>query len=293
MEWTTTDWSTLNLILGKQYNLSGLVTISFDYADLWSTDAVISFFDSRGRSTQPISLNEFEDELVLNDSTLRKFEKTIDLTDYAGRARLGRITELGIDISGSNEPKTLKLDNIRIQSNASPDQPLDFTLDFNLPDGSLIEEINKSDKAEWDPYSEGENTITKLMLHGMTAREVQDLAPLARSWVHAPRLALQGNAFENQGYDPEQMAYVIGYKGGPAQSLAFEIKASEGSPMVNPAIVVKNWGDREISLALNGTEAKQGKDYRCGFEKKLNGCDLVVWVNVTEEEPVQFEIAQS
>ena len=140
----------------------------------------------------------------------------------------------------------MKLDNLRFISDASSKEALDFSLDFDLPDGSLIEDLNLPEKAEWKPYIKEENSIIKLMLHGMTGDNVEDLVPLAKSWAHPAKLTVEGNEFLNQGYDPTQMAYVIEQKSGSTQSLTFNLEADKDSPMVNPAFVIKHWGKNNI-----------------------------------------------
>jgi hypothetical protein len=304
LEWTTTQWGGMNFIFNKPIDMTGSVLISFDYADLWSSDITMRFFDPRSRSTEEINLGEFENKLVLNDPQFRHFEKNISLSEHASNADISRIVEVYLEVSGSEDKKTIKFDNWRISTEASGDQALDFYLDFNLPDGSSIEdivvdtifingeEINFSNKADWQPYAQEKNTITKLMLHGMTSKNVQGLVPLAKSWTDAAKLILKGSDFDNQGYDPAQMAYVIEQKSASAQSLAFDIEASKDSPMVNPAIVIKNWGSQPFELTLNSEKMKKGEDYRYGIEKRLSGTDLIIWINGTQDRPASFNISK-
>jgi hypothetical protein len=281
LEWTSAEWSGLNLELDKSLDMHDSVLIAFDYADLGTTAIVINLYDTKGGESKVIELSDFEDELVLGDKGLNRFEKKIYLPDIEGDANPSEISEVYIELTGSKEKRTIRLDNIRIGG---------FLLDFNLPDGSSIEEINNNRHAGWEPYAEGKDFRTKLMLHGMTGKEVQDLVPLARSWTRPAHMNLEGNAFEFKGYDPAQMAYVIEQKSTPATSVEFVMEATKESPLVNPASVIKNWGNQDMALSVNHEKMKNGEDYRVGFINRLEGTDLVLWVETSSSEKTSFSI---
>jgi len=102
---------------------------------------------------------------------------------------------------------------------------------------------------------------------------------LARSWNHAAELKLISEGFINEGYDKFQRAYVLGCKKGSAAGpLEFELAASEDSPVVNPAFVIKGWGDREAALKVDGKTIERGRNFRLGHYYCLEGSDLVVWM---------------
>jgi hypothetical protein len=145
--------------------------------------------------------------------------------------------------------------------------------------------------AQWEPYEESENKVTKLMMHGMTEKKVEEIVPIAKSWLFPCALMLSSSSYESLGYDPPQMAYVI-EKTDPesASPLTFTLEASEESPLVNPAFVIRNWGNREVELILNGTVLKRGTDFRYGIEQKLEGTDLVVWIRKESSEPVSLSL---
>jgi S1-C subfamily serine protease len=72
--------------------------------------------------------------------------------------------------------------------------------------------------------------------------------------------------------------------------LALTLQSSESSPVVNPAIVIKNWGDAAAQLKLNGKPVNWGKDFRREYVKHLDGDDLVVWIRQTSTAPVQIAL---
>jgi hypothetical protein len=73
-----------------------------------------------------------------------------------------------------------------------------------------------------------------------------------------------------------------------ANNVAFRIEASDKSPLVNPAFVIPGWGHKHIELEINGKEVKRGNDFRHGKTEKLNGSDLVIWIQFESTETVQI-----
>jgi hypothetical protein len=145
--------------------------------------------------------------------------------------------------------------------------------------------------AEWKPYEQGPETITKIMLHGLTDKAAAGLASLARSWLE-PAHASVGGPYASRGYDPTQLAYVfVAEHPGQALELTVKLEASEASPVVNPAFVVEGWGSADASISLDGRTLTKGNDYRVGHSDGLGGKNLIVWVNTTQTNPVTVRIA--
>ena len=129
------------------------------------------------------------------------------------------------------------------------------------------------------------------MLHGMTGKDVADLVPLAKSWVNAPKLKLNSTSYNNAGYDQAQRAYQLVKKGkGQPQALVFHILADQEHPAVNPAFVIKNWGDSVAVLKLDGKNVQRGKTFRFGHRHTLEGTDLVVWLKAESTKPMAVSI---
>ena len=68
----------------------------------------------------------------------------------------------------------------------------------------------------WKPYSQTENSMTKIMLNGLTAKSAAGLVPLAKSWSRPAELILKkslfGMGFVSEGYDPTERAYQLACK---------------------------------------------------------------------------------
>ena len=132
----------------------------------------------------------------------------------------------------------------------------------------------------WNAYDQGHNWMTKIMLTGLTDQPPQAVVALVRSWAQPAQLTLKTDAFTSQGYDPAQRAYVLACKQpNKPQSLKFALPASDLNPVINPALVVKQWGKHQIELRLNGELMKPLTDYRCGTRSTLEGNDLILWIN--------------
>jgi hypothetical protein len=116
--------------------------------------------------------------------------------------------------------------------------------------------------------------MSKLLLNGLTTKPPRELIPLAESWLSPPKIDVTGEGFRSEGYDAAERAFVLvheaSFKLVPAD---FTIQASAGSPAVNPAIVIKNWGDGEARTTLDGKPITAGKDLRFGHVQRLEGTD--------------------
>jgi hypothetical protein len=142
----------------------------------------------------------------------------------------------------------------------------------------------------WPPYREAEHEIVKIMMHGMTDGSATDLLPLARSWIRPPELRVQTGG-RSRGYDPAQRAYVVACDGPHTrEAVRLHLAAGAESPAVNPAVVLEGWGDRAVTVEINGRRSERGGDYRAGFRHALNGLDLVVWVERTATSPLDITL---
>ncbi len=128
-------------------------------------------------------------------------------------------------------------------------------------------------------------------LYGMTNKKPETLVVLARSWDNPPQLSISGDGFASEGYDYTQRAYVVN-KTKDNAALTFELAGSANSPVLNPAFVVKNWGNRAASLAIDSREIKRGKDFRWGVEYDVEGqANLIVWIKKESAQPLKISLS--
>jgi hypothetical protein len=124
-------------------------------------------------------------------------------------------------------------------------------------------------------------------LYGMTNMSMTDLVSFGRSWAYAPELNISGAGFTSKGYDKSQRCYMIEQTSQKAIQAVMTIQASKDSPVINPAILVKNWNSNGAKVLING---KESKNYRLGVNHELDGNDLVLYISIKEVTPVKITI---
>ncbi len=63
---------------------------------------------------------------------------------------------------------------------------------------------------------------------------------------------------------------------------------SKNSPVLNPAFVIKNWGEARVKVSVGGKDIPRGQDCRVGHVSTLEGTDLIVWLKVEAMQPTTF-----
>lgn len=123
-------------------------------------------------------------------------------------------------------------------------------------------------------------------LYGFTDKDIKDLIPLARFFNNAPAIEIFNGAMEAKFVQSEK-AYHVDVTG---PLLSFKINASEESPLVNPAFVLKNWKAHNVNLIIDGKSIERGKDFRYGMEYDVEGKpQLIVWIKYQSEKKTEFE----
>ncbi len=143
----------------------------------------------------------------------------------------------------------------------------------------------------WPASQPGENTQSELLLSGLTAKSPRELLPLAKSWLSPPRVDVAGDGFRSGGYDAAERAFVLLHDASAKLApLVMTLQASEVSPGVNPAVVIKNWGDGEARITLDGKPRPVGSDLRVGHVRRLEGTDLIVWFQTEATKPLHVSV---
>lgn len=144
----------------------------------------------------------------------------------------------------------------------------------------------------WGAYRKRGDTESKILMDGLTTRSPAELLPLAKSWLSPPKLQVEDEGYRNDGYDPTQRAYVLQKTGsGVPAALRLTFDASKASPVFDPAIVVKDWGEDGARLEIDGKPVEWGKSFRLGHIHRLRGTDLVVWMKERSNTPLHVELA--
>jgi hypothetical protein len=116
---------------------------------------------------------------------------------------------------------------------------------------------------------------------------MKELIHFGRSWAYPAELSLTGSGFTSQGYDKSQRCYQLESNEPKGGQVEISLKGSKDSPVVNPAIRIKNWNSDEAKVLVNG---KESGDCRLGFNHQIEGTDLVVFALMNETSPVQMTI---
>jgi hypothetical protein len=120
------------------------------------------------------------------------------------------------------------------------------------------------------------------------------LVPMARSWLRAPKLELASIGFQGVGYDQAERAYVIERSIQSARaSLDFIIRASEESPLLNPAFIIRKWGKQKAEISINGRKIPEGNDCRQGIVSTPDGDDLIIWLRLESENRMDISVRTS
>jgi hypothetical protein len=135
--------------------------------------------------------------------------------------------------------------------------------------------MSPNPKATWTELAEGKaNTF----LFGLT-RNADELALLDRSWLRPPSIQVAPNTLWHPVFDFDQKAYIFtcSHCDAKAKSLKFTIRASDASPIVNPAFVLENWPGTNPVVQINGKIAGPN-EVIFGRVEQLDGVRLVVWM---------------
>ena len=152
----------------------------------------------------------------------------------------------------------------------------------------------------WNLYAHDDATATKILMDGLTQKSPAELLPLAKSWLTPPTVDVQSTAYRSAGYDPTQRAFVIEKIAAAGKSVAaapvlliLTLAASNGSPLVDPAFVIRNWGDAGARIRIDGRTATPSPSLRVGHEAHLEGTDLVLYLEREATQPLRLEIQPS
>jgi hypothetical protein len=146
----------------------------------------------------------------------------------------------------------------------------------------------------WDdstPFGKQGQYQEKLLLEGMSNRSAQELLPTAMSWLQPAEAVAQTEGLKVD-YNAAERAYVLTRANADAGKLQIELAGSQDSPVVNPVVVVENWGKkRTATVTLNGKPPQSSVDIRQGVVARANGVNaLVVWIEQTTTAPLQIGV---
>ena len=119
-----------------------------------------------------------------------------------------------------------------------------------------------------------DRSMTKIMLCGMTDKGIDHVYKMNKGWANPAEIAVIGA--KDASYKADEKAYHLDATN--SNRVEITLIGSKDSPIINPAFVIKNWGENEPEISLNGTVLPKSKDLRFDFKHSLNGIDLIVWL---------------
>ena len=149
--------------------------------------------------------------------------------------------------------------------------------------------FNLTTFVQWNDYSKTDKTRTRIMLQGMTDKK-DEVVKVAKSWLNAPEMTVASRGFAEGKYDDAERAYVLEKTASKQLSLKLAFQASDESPLINPAIIVKNWGNHEAELYVDGKIQKNPEVFKQGIRKGEEGDDLILWIRMDKKSQVEIEI---
>jgi len=112
-------------------------------------------------------------------------------------------------------------------------------------------------------------------LYGMNTMKIDELIRFGRSWAYAPAVSINGTGYKSNGYDRSERCYKIENSTGKSKAIELTLEGSKDSPVINPAIFIKNWNHDGAKVLVDG---KPLKECRVGINQELGGTDLVVYL---------------
>ena len=89
-------------------------------------------------------------------------------------------------------------------------------------------------------------------LYGMNNMSMTELVNFGRSWSYPAEMTLKGMNFNSNGYNTSQRCYQIEHTNNKAERVQLVLKGTKDSPIINPAILVKNWNSNGAKILING-----------------------------------------
>ncbi len=131
------------------------------------------------------------------------------------------------------------------------------------------------------PVGDATWKITKLMLCGCTEGNAADLLPLAKSWLRAPQMTLDGKEVP---YDVTQRAYVISSEG--ERSISLRLAASQAHPANGLCLILPGVDKAPREIRVNGVPLP---GFKAGIHTAWDGPSLLLWLPVKAESPATIK----
>jgi len=137
----------------------------------------------------------------------------------------------------------------------------------------------------WPAYQRTDQTLTKLLMDGLTTLPATDLVPLAKSWRLPASLRTENGTVIP--YDQAQRAYV--FPADLSLPIHLTLDASKEHPAKHFALVIPGWSDSAKLTVLRGAKPVE---VQYGMVSDLEGSRLILYVPIEAEHAVEFELSR-
>ncbi|RFT15267.1 MAG: hypothetical protein OP8BY_0562 [Candidatus Saccharicenans subterraneus] len=124
-------------------------------------------------------------------------------------------------------------------------------------------------------------------LYGMNEMELNDLVRFGRSWAFPAELTVKEGNLKSAGYDKSERCYKMENLSATPVTLSFILAGSKKSPVINPAIYIKNWKSTSAKVIVDGQE---NRDCRIDTKKTLEGIDLIIFLPIEKESKTEVRV---
>jgi len=150
------------------------------------------------------------------------------------------------------------------------------------PDGVCIRTIKDTAGTSLSQWTNGAPQVRSLLLSD------EGVEPLAATWLNPADLSITSGDYSDAGFDETRRCYTLqcNVKCAPTP-LNLTLSASGVKSSHDPVIVLKNWGDADAVVTVNGSKPKI---YYVGHAGDMYGADLVVWLGVESAGSLNISI---
>ena len=128
--------------------------------------------------------------------------------------------------------------------------------------------FNLTTFVQWKEYNKTDKTKTRIMLQGMTTGRPANLYLLQNhgfmhlKWLFPQKDLMVEFMMKQKGlmFWKKPLSLMI--------PLEFNMNGSEESPLINPAIIIKNWGNQPVTLSIDGKNKDAGSGFQAGHTKR-------------------------
>ena len=84
---------------------------------------------------------------------------------------------------------------------------------------------------------------------------------------------------DRKGWKARLRAYLL-HRSGDAGVLKCHLAAGPETPVRNLALLIRDWGERDAALTLDGRPVPRGKAFRTGQKRRIDGTEAELWIGL-------------